>query len=241
MVIAASPLPPLIAPGAQIGYQWSRTEDNFCLGIDQPRKDHTGQGLGDGLRHGAGNGDRTRRPHLAEGIGMHRDAEARRFGQHLAGVSVETHRRHRWIDIQRQEGALQKGFARTGDGETDVGDVGDVRRQRGRGEYVLAGAGKAGVGRVDVEAVQVGHVARHQRTAEEMQVLKAVDHARGSVEIGQVRLSVATRLEVQDHRCRAAGADVHASATELHVVLRSLTTKRKVLNHPLQRALDQLS
>jgi hypothetical protein len=73
-----------------------------------------------------------------------------------------------------------------------------------------------------------------------MDMLETVDHARGIVEIAQIRFAVTSCFEIHDHWRSPARAHVNAPVTEPHIMFRLLTAEREISRQPVQGTLYQL-
>jgi hypothetical protein len=77
---------------------------------------------------------------------------------------------------------------------------------------MLRGAREAGVERVHVHLVVVGHVAADHRALEEVDVLEVLGEPRGVVEIARRGFAVVAADRVDDMDRRARGAEMHPGA-----------------------------
>ena len=171
---------------------------------------------------------------------MQRNAAAHRGGGDFAGLGVEAQRRHRDIAVQRKERTRLECLARTRNEVTHFGDILDAGGPGGGGEHVFLRAGETGVSRVDIQRSCIRHVARDQRTAEEMDIVEAVDQARGIVQIAQYRFTVGSAIEVYNQRRGATGTDVHARTPQMHIESRIPPAQREIAGEALQRIFDKL-
>ena len=104
---------------------------------------------------------------------------------------------------------------------------------------MLRRAHHAGVERVEVHLERIGNVARHHRPLEEMDVVEAVDEARGVVDVLQQRFAVFALLDIDQMHGGARRAVMHARALDHHVVLGVLAVQGEVPRRALDRRQHQ--
>ena len=107
------------------------------------------------------------------------------------------------------------------------------------GTYMFGRAFDSGINRVQVKCCRISYIARHHRTLKEMDIVHILDDARGIINIGQPRLAIVVRLDINDMNRRPGGAIMHPAARQQQIMLRVLTMQRDVARRLGQHVIDQ--
>ena len=104
---------------------------------------------------------------------------------------------------------------------------------------MLRGAGTAGIKRVQVHLEVVGHVPRHHRALEEVDVIKRMGDPRRVIKILRGGIAIGVRLQIDDMHRRARRAEMDVGAGQVQVVLRIAAEQGQVARGNAEHVLDQ--
>ncbi len=145
------------------------------------------------------------------------------------------------INIQGQERPVPKITFRSGNGVTHLGNFAHVIRVTGADHDVLGSVLETGKGGIYIKGTLIRHIAGHQGTREEIDVIQCIHQTGCIIEILQGGWSLFTRFQIKNMGRGTARARVDIGTAQNHLVFRLLTGKHNRFRQARHGAFDQFT